>query len=182
MPTAWTPDVPYTGGVVRTENLALIGPRGHHDGRRRSMPCEDLDSQPWILNPDGCGFRAALSRALASCGRRLHVRFEVDAAPQEHLAMVAAGMGNSIVPASALTQDERLAAQVQQLSVTAFDGSLNVWVIWNDQCQMVDGTAEAVAKIFAAPEARTTLRLATPPASAGATRRHRRGANRTPAG
>ena len=147
MPTAWAPDAPYKGGVVRSENLDLIGPRGPHEPARRSMSCEELDSQPWILNPDGCGFRAALSRALASCGKRLHIRFEVDAAPQEHLAMVAAGMGYSIVPASALTQSERLAAQVQQLSVPAFDGSLNVWVIWSAQCKVVDGTVEAFAEI-----------------------------------
>ncbi|HEX7280815.1 MAG TPA: LysR family transcriptional regulator [Vicinamibacterales bacterium] len=172
MPEAWAPDVPYTGGVVRSEQLALIGPRAPHAPARRSVACEALDSQPWILNPDGCGFRGALSRALASCGRRLHIRFEVDAAPQEHLAMVAAGMGNSIVPASALAQNERLAAQVQQLSVSAFDGSLNVWVIWSAQCKVVDGTAEAMAEIFAAAEGRTTLRLA--PAAAMAARRPRR--------
>ena len=171
MPAAWTPDVPYTGGVVRSENLALIGPRGPHHPARRSMSCEDLDAQPWILNPDGCGFRASLSRALASCGRRLHIRFEVDAAPQEHLAMVAAGMGYSIVPASALTQNERLAAQVQQLAVTAFDGSLNVWVIWSAQCQVIDGTAEALAQIFASADGRSTLRLA--PAAAATRRAHR---------
>ena len=172
MPTAWAPDVPYTGGVVRSENLALIGPRGPQEPARRAMRCEDLDTQPWILNPDGCGFRAALSRALASCGRRLHIRFEVDAAPQEHLAMVAAGMGYSIVPVSALTQNERLASQVQQLSVSAFDGSLNVWVIWSAQSTVVNGTAEALTPIFAAAEARTTLRLASK--AAVPARAHRR--------
>ena len=85
--------------------------------------------------------------------------------------MVAAGMGYSIVPASALTQSERLAAQVQQLSVPAFDGSLNVWVIWSSQCKTVDGTAEALSQIFAAAEDRTTLRLA--PTAEVPTRRHR---------
>jgi DNA-binding transcriptional LysR family regulator len=172
MPTSWAPDVPYTGGVVRSENLALIGRRAAHEPERRAMPCEELDAQPWILNPDGCGFREALSRALASCGRRLHIRFEVDAAPQEHLAMVAAGMGYSIVPASALTQNERLAAQVQQLAVAEFDGSLKVWVIWSAQCTVADGTAEALAQIFATAVSRTTLRLA--PAAVMPARRHRR--------
>jgi DNA-binding transcriptional LysR family regulator len=150
MPTRWTPDVPHAGGVVRSENLALIGPRGRRDGPRRSVSGEALDSRPWILNPDGCGFRAALSTALARSGRRLHVRFEVDAAPQEHLAMVAAGMGHSIIPVSTLTQNEGLAAHVQELSVTAFDGCLNVWMLWNDHCQMIGGTAEALAQIFKA--------------------------------
>ena len=51
MPTARAPDVPYKGGVVRSENLDLIGLRGPHEPARRSMSCEELDSQPWILNP-----------------------------------------------------------------------------------------------------------------------------------
>ena len=174
MPPIWAPDVPFTGGVVRGEHLALIGPRRQNDGPRRALACEELDSQPWILNPDGCGFRGALARALASCGRRLHVRFEVDAAPQEHLAMVAAGMGFSIVPASALVQNQRLAAQIQQLSVNAFDGALNVWMILSDQCRAADGTAEALASIFAAAEVPAPLALAPAPATAVATRRHRR--------
>jgi DNA-binding transcriptional LysR family regulator len=175
MPTGWTPDVPYAGRVVRTENLALIGPRDRQGRPRRAVSCEELDSRAWILNPDGCGFREALSRALASSGRRLHVRFEVDAAPHEHLAMVAAGMGHSIVPASTLEQNERLAAHVQELSVTAFDGCLNVWMLWNDHCQLIDGTAEALARIFAAPEPGGPLRLATSSTPGVPVRRHRRG-------
>jgi DNA-binding transcriptional LysR family regulator len=174
MPPTWAPEVPFTGGVVRGEHLALIGPRRSNDKPRRTLACEELDAQPWILNPDGCGFRGALARALASCGRRLHVRFEVDAAPQEHLAMVAAGMGFSIVPASALQQNQRLAAQVQQLSVNEFDGALNVWLIWCDHCRIVDGTAEALSAIFANSGVPAPLRLASMPPSAGAARRYRR--------
>ena len=168
MPAAWTPDAPFVGGVVRGERLALIGPRRPGDAPQRVLACEELDTQPWILNPDGCGFRAALALALAHCGRRLHVRFEVDAAPQEHLAMVAAGMGFSIVPASALTQDQRLAGQVQQLSVNAFDAALNVWVIWNEHCRLVEGTADALAAVFA------DAGVPVSAASAGVARRIRR--------
>jgi hypothetical protein len=88
--------------------------------------------------------------------------------------MVAAGIGRSIIPVSTLTQNEGLAAHVQELSVTAFDGCLNVWMLWNDQCQMIGGTAEALAQIFAAAEPRTTLRLATASTTGVPTRRHRR--------
>ena len=174
MPAGWTPDVPYRGGVVRGEHLALIAPRRAGQAARRVVTCEELDAQPWILNPDGCGFRAALARALASCGRRLHVRFEVDAAPQEHLAMVAAGMGLSIVPASALTQNPRLAAQVQRLSAAAFDGALNVWVIWSEQARPLPGTAEALETIFATADVAPPLRLAPAPPTPLAPRRRRR--------
>ena len=171
MPSTWAPDVPFTGSIVRGERLAVIAPRRAHDKAARVATGAELDGQPWILNPDGCGFRAALARALAGCGRRLHVRFEVDAAPHEHLAMVAAGMGFSIVPASALAHNQRLAAQVQELNVKQLDGALNVWVIWSTQCRTVDGTAEALAAIFADASVPSPLRLApTPPARVHARR------------
>jgi DNA-binding transcriptional LysR family regulator len=174
MPPSWVPDVPFTGGVLRGEQLALIGPRRPGNAARRHVVCDTLDSQPWILNPDGCGFRAALSRAFASCGRRLHVRFEVDAAPQEHLAMVAAGMGCSIVPSSALEQNPRLAAHVQQFTMSAFDGALNVWMIWNDQFRAAPGTAEALQQIFTASTLPASLRLATTSPTVALARRPRR--------
>jgi DNA-binding transcriptional LysR family regulator len=174
MPSPWAPDVPYAGSVVRGEQLVLIGPRGPNDGAKRSLGGDELDATPWILNPDGCGFRAALARALAGSGRRLHVRFEVDAAPQEHLAMVAAGIGFSIVPASALALSPRHAAQVQQLSVRGFDGALNVWLIWSEQCRPLAGTAEALAAIFAVAETASPLRLAPAAAPIPARRSRRR--------
>ena len=170
MPPGWMPDVPYRGAVVRGERLALIGPRRGGDASRRALRSETLDGQPWILNPDGCGFRAALARAVAACGRRLHVRFEIDAAPQEHLALVASGLGCSIVPASTLTQNQRLAGQIQELHLASFDGALNVWSIWNEQCQLLAGTAETLASIFATPDAPPALRLGPAP---GPKRGHR---------
>ncbi|HJU44366.1 MAG TPA: substrate-binding domain-containing protein, partial [Vicinamibacterales bacterium] len=148
MPPAWAPDVPYQGTAVRTEKLIVIGPRLPRDRVRRRLTAAELEAGHWILNPDGCGFRAALAAVLAQSRRRLHVKFEVDAAPQEHLAMVAAGIGFSIVPESALRHNPRLAAGVQELSVPDFDPRLKVWVIWSDQCRTIAGTSEALAEIF----------------------------------
>ena len=89
--------------------------------------------------------------------------------------MVAAGMGFSIVPASTLAQNQRLAAQVQRVSVNAFEGALSVWLIWSHDCRPVDGTTAALAAIFAGSEVPVPLRLAPAPGSAVATRRPRRG-------
>ena len=151
MPPAWAPDVPYQGRVVRNERLILVAPRTPQQPPARRVAPADLDPDAWILNPDGCGFRAALAKLLAQSGRRLQVRFEVDAAPQEHLAMVAEGMGFSLVPESALLQNSRLLERVQQLSVREFDSELRVWVLWSDSCRLAPGTAEAIDAVFTLP-------------------------------
>ena len=148
MPPAWAPDVPYQGSVVRNERLILIAPRSPQQPPARRVAADHLDSDAWILNPDGCGFRAALAKLLAASGKRLHVRFEVDAAPQEHLAMVADGMGFSIVPESALMQNSRLLERVQQMSVREFEGDLRVWVLWSESCRLARGTAQAIDAVF----------------------------------
>jgi DNA-binding transcriptional LysR family regulator len=151
MPHGWAPDIPVRGGRVRQEELIVIAPRTESEPPRRSVRKEDLQQHSWILNPDGCGFRGALATAMAAAGHRLHVQFEVDAAPQEHLSMVAAGIGCSIVPKSALQQNVRMRDDVQQWSIDGFDGDLEVWVIWDERCQSAPGTEDALAAIFGTP-------------------------------
>jgi DNA-binding transcriptional LysR family regulator len=151
MPDDWTPDVPCRGEVVRHEPLVIVAPRPPGAPARVSASIEALSDRTWILNPDGCGFRHSLTRSLAATGRRLHVQFELDASPQEHLGMVMSGVGCSIVPASALKQDVRNLDRVQQLTVAEFDYGLSVWMIWDGNCRPAPGTEPALAAIFAEP-------------------------------
>jgi hypothetical protein len=116
-----------------------------------SSRVEYLRNRSWILNPDGCGFRHALARSLASIDEYLQVRFELDAAPQEHIAMVAAGVGCSIVPASALAQSPKHLPSIQQLTVSGFHSMLAVSVVWSERCRPLPGTHEALAAIFEPP-------------------------------
>ncbi len=51
----------------------------------------------WILNPDGCGFRATLARALADRGLPLTLNVEVQGVAMQ-LALIAAGRGLGIMP------------------------------------------------------------------------------------
>ena len=172
MPLGWTPDVPCRADIVSREPLVIIAPRSPNAPSRINATLEELRERPWVLNPDGCGFRHALTRSLARIGHRLHVQFEVDAAPQEHLAMVAAGVGYSIVPASALTQNSKLSDHVQQLSVDQFDHDLGVWSVWSERCKPVEGTSEALASIFAVShQIMAVNRHAQPGAKVSASRR-----------
>ena len=149
MPPSWRPDVPCRAQVIGREPLAVIAPRPTKGASRaRVNNLSDLQNRSWVLNPDGCGFRHALTRSLAEGGYRLRVQFELDAAPQEHLSMVAAGVGCSIVPSSALEQGARHAKKVQQLMIKNFDGELAVWMLWADRYKPTAGTQEALAAIF----------------------------------
>src|SRR5688572_16823316 len=75
MPDDWTADVPCRGDVVRREPLVIVAPRASASPLRANAKLEDLAERTWILNPDGCGFREALTRSLARLGHRLRVQF-----------------------------------------------------------------------------------------------------------
>jgi DNA-binding transcriptional LysR family regulator len=151
MPSDWTPDIPCRIKAIRREPLVVIAPRGSHALAEMTVDISDLRNRSWVLNPDGCGFRHALARSLATVDEHLKVQFELDAAPQEHIAMVASGVGYSIVPASALTQSPRQRTVIQQLTVTGFEFDLVVSILWSERCQTTPGTRQALAAIFEPP-------------------------------
>ena len=151
LPLGWTPDIPCRADLVRRERLVIVQPRPAHAPPKARVTIDQLAGKSWVLNPDGCGFRHSLARSFAEGGHRLRVQFEMDAAPQEHLSMVAAGMGCSIVPSSALKQPLTPLEHIQRLAVEPFDYELGVWVVWSDRAKPVEGTPEALAAIFEGP-------------------------------
>lgn len=148
MPAEWSPDIPCGLDTVRREPLVIIAPRSGHMPAEATVAISDLRNRRWVLNPDGCGFRHSLAKSLAAVDEHLHVQFEMDAAPQEHIAMVAAGVGYSIVPATALTCASRQADGIQQLAVDGFRFDLVVSIAWSERCQPLPGTREALRAIF----------------------------------
>jgi hypothetical protein len=65
--------VPIAGDV-----LVGIAPRTLGVSRRTSFV--DLFDRPWVLNPDGCGYRTLLGALAASLQRSIHVVAEVQGA------------------------------------------------------------------------------------------------------
>jgi DNA-binding transcriptional LysR family regulator len=151
MPAEWTPDIPCKLETIRREPLVIIAPRATHAPAEMSVALTELRNRSWVLNPDGCGFRHSLARSLATIDEHLTVRFELDAAPQEHIAMVAAGVGYSIVPASALTQSGKHSSAIQRLEVPGFNFDLVVSILWSERCDTLPGTTRALAAIFEPP-------------------------------
>ena len=116
MPLDWRAAPSCRAALLRRERLMVIASAG--------TPSGDMSGR-WILNPDGCGFRAALEEALRRRGKTLDVPIEVDAAPWEHLQLVAVGMGMSVVPASSLNPG----APVREVRVPRVQMVTGVWLV-----------------------------------------------------
>ncbi len=90
-----------------------------------------LASQPWILNPEGCGYRAALERAIGDSGK--NIRLSVDTHGTEmQLRMVAAGLGLGLIPRTVLSKSNSL-ADLTVVEVKNFALSLDIWLVHPSQ-------------------------------------------------
>jgi DNA-binding transcriptional LysR family regulator len=68
-------------------------------GVSRRTSFVDLFDRPWVLNPDGCGYRALLGALAASRQRSIYVVAEVQGASLQR-ELVLAGLGIGLVPES----------------------------------------------------------------------------------
>lgn len=93
-------------------------------GPRHVRSLADLAPFRWVVNPDGCGVRARLERALVAAGAPFRLAVETHGADLQ-LSLVARGAGLGLVPERALAGSP-LAGQVRRLSVPGYDVTLDV--------------------------------------------------------
>jgi len=84
-----------------SESLVLAFPRGHRFKNCDGVPWKALVDQPYVLFSQrrAPAYEAVVARACHEAGVALKIKYEVDQ-PQTVLAIVAAGLGISLVPAS----------------------------------------------------------------------------------
>jgi DNA-binding transcriptional LysR family regulator len=140
MPSDWSARFAPNAVFVRREPLAVI------TGKQIERTHASLVERNWILNPDGCGFRALVAQELARRGKRLHVRFEVDAAAQDHITLAAAGLGIAVVPRATL-RHHPLAAHVREIRLGG-RLELAVWLLASDELSGFDGLRARLMQIF----------------------------------
>ena len=84
-----------------SESLVVAFPRGHRFADYQRVPWDALVDQPYVLfsRRRAPAYQAVVARACRDAGVTLKVKYEVEN-PQSVLAVVAAGVGISLVPAS----------------------------------------------------------------------------------
>jgi DNA-binding transcriptional LysR family regulator len=175
LPAPGKPPDSVSGRCIETLEVLVV------QSRRRPLvePCvriEALARQEWILNPHGCGYRAALERAMQGAGQTL--RLSVDTHGTEmQLRLVAAGLGLGLVPASILRKSHSY-NELSIVTVPDFALELDVWLVHSRQLGNLKRAAQtlgdAVAECFAGYAANPAEGDA--PRAAAATRRKARGA------
>ncbi|MGE0116913.1 MAG: LysR family transcriptional regulator [Dongiaceae bacterium] len=111
--------------VFGADRLVVVAPRGESIGGRVHLA--KLGSRSWILNPDGCGFRAKLRTALMKAGESLNVGIETPRFELQ-LDLVSHGLGIGLVPQRALRRSPRRQA-LQTIQVTGLNLDIRYMVV-----------------------------------------------------
>ncbi|KPY87002.1 LysR family transcriptional regulator [Pseudomonas syringae pv. helianthi] len=109
----------------------------------------DCYEQGWVLNPDGCGFRAGLQRTLSDQGLSMKVNLETFGTELQ-LGLVADGMGLGLVPRPLLERS----AHCQQLVVLPLKDFKPVMDLWLFYPRFL-GNLQAPVEAFGALVARS---------------------------
>jgi DNA-binding transcriptional LysR family regulator len=140
-----------SGRTLGRIELAVVAQKGAMP--RRGYRLRDCYDTGWVLNPDGCGFRAGLERALNEQGLSFKVKLETFGADLQ-LSLVAKGMGLGLMPLPILERSPHR-EKLDILKVADFKPVLDIWLIQaplpEALQQAVDFLADSVEQACAAP-------------------------------
>src|ERR1700719_868600 len=151
LPAGTQPAAPLIGRTIATVDVAIVQSR-RHPRVRKAVALAELAKQDWILNPIGCGYRAALESAMKE--RDGSLRVAVDTYGTEaQLRMIASGLGLGLAPRSVL----RASASRDEIAIvqaTGFAMQLDIWLIHLREFGNLKRAIEALTATVAAGFAR----------------------------
>jgi len=113
------------GERLLTTRLVAVSRRG--DWPRRSYRLADCHARGWVLNPDGCGFRAGLRRALDTHGLPLRVTLDTFGRDLQ-LQSVANGVGLGLMPLP-LVEQSPLRDALDIVPLADFKPQIDLWLL-----------------------------------------------------
>jgi DNA-binding transcriptional LysR family regulator len=126
LPAGTQPAAPLIGRTIATVDVAIVQSR-RRPRVRKAVALADLAKQDWILNPIGCGYRAALESAMKERDGGLRVAIDTYGT-EVQLRMIASGLGLGLAPRSVL----RASASRDEIAIvkaTGFAMQLDIWLI-----------------------------------------------------
>jgi DNA-binding transcriptional LysR family regulator len=147
LPALSRPPMELTGRFIGAVQTVVVQ-ESRHNRFRRPIRLAHLAKEGWVLNPVGCGFRAALEAAMGERAGTLHVVIDTYGTDLQ-LRMVASGHGLGLVPRTMLGAS-LLRDEVAVVEVTDFSLSLDVWLVHRRQPGNLHKALEGVALSVAA--------------------------------
>jgi DNA-binding transcriptional LysR family regulator len=105
--------------------LAVVAQKGML--KKRAHTLAECQSIGWVLNPDGCGFRDGLQRALTGLGLALKLNLET-LGTELQLQLVADGNGLGLVPLP-LLQASAHGDALDIVSMSDFKPLIDIWLV-----------------------------------------------------
>jgi DNA-binding transcriptional LysR family regulator len=125
--------------------LAAVAQKGML--KKRAHTLAECQSIGWVLNPDGCGFREGLQRALTGMGLALKLNLET-LGTELQLQLVAHGNGLGLVPLPLLNTSAHVDA-LDIASISDFKPLIDIWLV---QPRVFGKLEQAVARFGTAVE------------------------------
>jgi DNA-binding transcriptional LysR family regulator len=123
--------------ALGTERLVVVAAKGMRSGKKKLA---DLRRTNWILNPEGCGARAALERTLRRADIEMHVGLETYNYDLQ-LSLVAKNRGLSLVPSRILNRSG-LRSRLRELRISGLEFPLTIWSMRGQLSGSLDSVIE----------------------------------------
>ena len=126
VPSGSAPPARARGSFIATLDVLVVQSR-QAPIARKPVSIADLAEQQWILNPQGCGYRAALQRAMEGVGKQVRLGIDLHGT-ETQLRLVAAGLGLGLAP-TRLLADSRFLKDLCPVEVVDFALKLDLWLL-----------------------------------------------------
>ncbi|HNW62948.1 MAG TPA: LysR family transcriptional regulator [Piscinibacter sp.] len=145
-PSGGTPPTGARASLIATLDVLIVQSR-RAPIATKPVTMADLAEQQWILNPLGCGYRAALQRAMEGAGKQ--VRLGVDMHGTEtQLRLVAAGLGLGLAP-TRLLANSRYLEELCPVEVSDFALQIDLWLLRAPEIGNLGRAVDALGQILA---------------------------------